>query len=426
MKSNIRRGWPAALAIAVFAGFAMPVEAGYHEDPEVVIEWNQLLQSNIPSTVSLFSFRYYAMMHIAMFDAVNSIEGGYTRYRVRVHAQHSASAEAAAAQAAHDVLVALIPGAQPAFDAALAARLATIPSWRAAQGASVGRRVARAIIEWRTADGFELPNLPYAPPAIPGLWQPTAPGQAAAGVQFGLTKPFGLLTATQYLPAPPPLLNSARYAEDFENVKAIGALGSTTRTADQTLQARLFAGPPNYSPNPFALWSHVARNVARSEGLTLIATARLFALVSAAMNDGLQTSHASKFVYGLWRPVTAIRRADEDFNDLTTPDATWTALLGTPPYPSHSSNLTCIGASAARALERVLDTDSVPFSVTWTGLNGNQDVTRSYGAFSELAQEGGLSRVYGGIHFLFEIDESHVSCTKVADFIHDNYMRARH
>jgi hypothetical protein len=423
MKSKIRHTWRAALAVIVVGVLAVPAHATGEGDPKVVHEWNQTLQSTIPATAGVLNFRYYAMMHIAMFDAVNSIEGGYQKYHVRVPAVRFASAEAAAAQAAHDILVSLIPASKPAYDAALASQLSTINPWRAAQGIAVGKKVAKAILLWRTGDGAELPNPPYVPPAFPGLWQPTAPGQVAAAVHFGDIEPFGLLTSTQYLPGPPPPLNSPEYAADFAAVKELGAAGSTTRTAEQTLLARLFAGPPNYSPNPFALWSHVARTVAQKKRLSLVQTARLLALVTAAMNDGIQTAHTSKYIYGLWRPVTAIQRAGEDLNDQTTADPTWTPLLGTPPYPSHASNLTCIGASAARSMARMLGTDAIPFAVTWTGMSGNANVTRSYDRLSKLAEEGGVSRVYGGIHFMFEIDRSHEACARVADYLYENYMQ---
>lgn len=425
MKSNTNRGWLAALAIGVLGVIATPVGATGNDDPEVIIEWNQLLQSNIPPTAGLFSFRYYAMMHIAMFDAVNSVEQDYKRYRVMVKANRAASAEAAAAQAAHDVLVALIPAAEATFDDALESRLETLPQWRAGRGVVVGKKVARAILTWRTGDGSELPNLPHQPPALPGLWQPAAAGQVAAGVGFANVEPFGLMTATQYLPDPPPFLNSPEYATDFEAVKEIGAAGSTTRTADQTLLALLIAGS-GYSPGPFALWSNVAREVARSRHLSLIQTARLFALVNASIHDSLQTSHSSKFVYNLWRPITAIQRADEDLNDQTIADPAWTPLLGTPPYPSHSSNVTCIGAGAAGSLARVFRNDAIPFNVTWTGTAGNPDVTRAYSSFSQLAREAALSRVYGGIHFAFELNASFESCTKVADYLFENYMQRKH
>jgi hypothetical protein len=424
MKSNKSRQALAALAITIVGLFASPAQATGDGDREVVIEWSQALLTNLPPTAGLFSFRYHAMMHIAMFDAINSVERDYTPYRVQVWVVPGASAEAAAAQAAHDVLVSLIPTAQTAFDTLLQNRLAKITSWRAAQGVLVGKRVASAIIDWRTADGFEQPNIPYAPPALAGAWQPTAAGQVAGFVQFSNTEPFGILTPTQFLPAAPPFLTSAEYTAAFNQVKELGSASSTARTADQTLVARLIAGV-GYSPGPFGLWVTITRDVARNHELSLIRTARAFALVTAAMNDGLQTSHTSKFIYNLWRPITAIQRAGEDLNADTLADPTWAPLITTPPYPSHSSNIACIATSAARALARSLHADAVPFNVTWTGTGGNANVTRSYTGFSALAEEAGLARVYGGIHFAFELDASHEACTKVAEFIADHYMRRR-
>jgi hypothetical protein len=424
--------WPvfqrplAALAIVCFAVMTMRAEAGGHAaDREVVVEWNRAVIANTPATVGLLSFRHQAMVNIAMFDAVNSIQGRYSPYHVRVWAHPTASPEAAAAQAAHDVLSHLIPAAKPTFDTLLATRLATIPAWRAAQGTAVGAKVAKAIIDWRTADGSEAPNLPYLPPALPGLWQPTAPGQVAAFVQFQYVEPFALITPTQYLPAAFPPLNSPEYAAALNQVKEIGAVGSTTRNDDQTLVARLIAGV-GYGPGPFGLWSSVAQEVVRSRNLSLIETARTFALLSVALNDGLQTAHTSKFAYQLWRPITAIRRAGEDLNADTVADESWTPLIPTPAYPSHASNVACFATSAARTLARVFRTDAVPFNLTWTGTGGNANVARSYGSFSQLAEESGLARVYGGIHFMFEIDASNEACSKVADFLVDNYARRIH
>ena len=138
-------------------------------------------------------------------------------------------------------------------------------------------------------------------------------------------------------------------------MRLLGSATSTVRTAEQTETARLFASVGN-STSHFAAWNNVARDVARQAHWSLIDTARLFVLLNVSMHDGVQTSHTSKFIYGLWRPVTAIRRADEDLNAATTPDPTWTPLLATPPYPSHSSNQTCVGASAARSLARAFGT----------------------------------------------------------------------
>jgi hypothetical protein len=409
--------------VAMALGLASAPAQATHADAEVIVEWNQLLQSNIPPTASLLTPRYFAMLHVAMFDAANAVDRRFTPYRSRALAHPGASPEAAAAQAGHDVLVALIPTpeAQAVFDAALQARLATIPPWRAAAGAAVGRKVAGDIIAWRAADGSSAPNPAFVLPMLPGSWQPTST-QPAQFVNFGKVTPFALITPTQYLPEPPPTLTSARYTADWEEVRTLGSATSTVRTAEQTQTARLFASVGNGTIH-FMMWNLVARDVARQSNYSLVETARLFALLNASMHDGLQTSHVSKFVYGLWRPVTAIRRAGEDLNDATVADPTWTPLLNTPPYPSHSSNMACVGTSSARALARALGRDDVPFSVTWIGTAGNANVTRQYSTFTELAEQQARSRVYGGIHFDFELRASQESCTKVADWVADHYMR---
>ena len=412
----------AACLVAAIGICALPAGAT-NSNAEVIVEWNQLLQSNIPSTAGLLTPRYFAMLHIAMFDAANAIEHGYTPYHARLLAHPGASPEAAAAQAGHDVLVALIPTpeAKAIFDAALQSRLAGIPPWRAAAGTAVGRRAASDILEWRASDGSTAPNPVFPLPPLPGLWQPTS-AQGAQFVLFSQITPFALVTSTQYLPDAPPTLTSERYTTDFEEVKTLGSATSIVRTAEQTQTARLFASVGN-STIHFMMWSNVARDVARQANWSLLETARLFALMNASMHDGLQTSHTSKFVYGLWRPVTAIRRADEDLNPATISDAAWTPLINTPPYPSHSSNMTCVGVSSSRALARAFGHDDVPFSVTWIGTGGNANVTRTYTSFSELAQQQARSRVYGGIHFDFELEASTESCTKVADWVADHYAR---
>jgi hypothetical protein len=420
MKTKICRF--AAFMVAALGLSTAPAGAT-SPDSEVIVEWNQLLQSNIPSTASLLTPRYFAMLHIAMFDAVNAIEHQYSPYHARLLAYPGASPEAAAAQAGHDVLAALIPTpeAKAIFDAALQARLSTIPPWRAAAGVAVGRRAANDIIAWRASDGSSAANPPFVLPLLPGLWQPTST-QPAQFVNFGAVTPFALITSTQYLPDPPPTLTSERYTADWDEVRTLGSATSTVRTAEQTQTARLFASVGN-STIHFMMWNLVARDVARQAQWSLVDTARLFALMNASMHDGLQTSHTSKFIYGLWRPITAIRRADEDLNPATTADAAWTPLLTTPAYPSHSSNQTCVGASSARALARAFGRDDVPFSVTWVGTGGNANVTRQYSSFSELAGQQARSRVYGGIHFDFELQASQESCTKVADWVADHYMR---
>ena len=195
-----------------------------------------------------------------------------------------------------------------------------------------------------------------------------SPAFAAAGfVQAGDAKPFGLPTPYYYLPRRPPALNSQEYADAVNEIKTIGGVTSTVRTAEQTLQARLWASV-GYSTNWGGVWNQVTRFMASDRKLSLIESARLFALVNAAMQDGVQTAQASKFVYQLWRPVHAIQRAGEDLNPATDADPTWMPLLTTPPYPSYAGNMACIGASSARALALYFGTNDMPFTVQWTGI----------------------------------------------------------
>jgi hypothetical protein len=258
-------------------------------------------------------------------------------------------------------------------------------------------------------------------PLTPGLWQPTPPGFSFATFTFfSIVMPFGIQTSTQFLPPPPPTLTSERYATDFNETKSLGSATSAVRTPEQT-EIALRIAAVGFNTPPVEVFFKVAADVARTQGLSLVDTARIFAFVSVATHDGLQTSFTSKFTYGLWRPVTAIQRADEDGNPLTAPDPTWLPLLITPPYPTYAGNAACVSAASARALQLVLG-DEVHFSVTWVGIPPNPDVTRDYDRFSDLAEEFARSRIFGGIHFQFDSDASQSACPKVADYVHANYM----
>jgi hypothetical protein len=394
------------------------------DDPAVITEWNNIAESVIPASAGVTLPRTYATMHIAMFDAVNSIAGNYTPYRVRVEAWAGASTEAAAAQAAHDVLTALLPAGAATYDAALAARMATIVPWRAQLGATVGKEVAKKVLEWRSTDGWSTPQT-FTPPALPGVWQPTPPAFAAAGfVQAGDAKPFGLPTPYYYLPRRPPALNSQEYADAVNEIKAIGSVNSTVRTAEQTLQARLWASV-GYKELWAGVWNQVTRNLARDRKLPIIESARLFALMNASMQDGVQTAQASKFVFQLWRPVTAIQRANEDMNPGTDADPTWMPLLTTPPYPSYAGNMACIGASAARSLALYFGTNDIPVTIQWSSTDGINYVARPFAGFWQIAEHQAASREYGGIHYHFDTTASQEVCPKVAGYIFANYMRPK-
>jgi hypothetical protein len=398
----------------------------------VVIQWNQALQAQFVGTGPGIHLRALPMMHIAMFDAINSIEERYTPYLGEVQGSHGASVDAAAAAAARDVLAALYPAQQTVFDNLLASQLAGMPPGLARQGIAVGQASAKAVLEWRKNDGWPTsqaaataPDPTYVLPPFPGLWQPTPPANSSAIFTFyPHVLPFALLTPTQFLPPAPPTVISTHYATDFNEVKTLGSVSSAVRTAEQTLWAQIHAGV-NTQIGFFHVWNRVAADVAQRYGLSLIDTARTFVLLSVGLHDGLQTSFTSKFTYGLWRPVTAIRRAGEDLNAATDQDDNWTPLLMTPSYPSYAGNVACLSAASARALQIAFGRDDIPFTVTYPRTLGLPTETRTYTGFSDLAQQEADSRIFGGIHFRFDNEASQASCVKASEFAAEHFMLPR-
>lgn len=392
----------------------------------VVLRWNRILRETISTPgqhpPTIFPVRSFAMMHAAMFDAVNSIDGGCTPYLAKVPARRWASQDAAAAQAAHDVLAALYPARQNVFATELAESLGGISWVRAWEGIRVGRTAAATLLATRANDGWNVAPPPFVLPPSPGNWQPTPPASAPAGfTQFPQVTPFALTSGAQFAPNPPPALASARYAADLNEVKALGSATSATRTADQTQIARLWANV-NTPTTVWFVWNNVARAVAVSRGQTTAQNARLFALLNIAFHDALQTTMASKFVHGLWRPVTAIRRADEDGNPDTEPDANWSPLIGSPPYPTYAGNHAAIGTSQSTILGLFFGRDDIPFEHTWEGAGG---ATRSYEGFTVMANEEERSRVYGGIHFTFDQVAGQSAGRNVANYVFLNFMKPR-
>lgn len=393
---------------------------------DVILQWNRVLMETVSTPgqhpPTIMPVRSYAMMHAAMFDAVNSIDGTYTPYLTDVPGSPNASLEAAAAQAAHDVLAALYPTRREVFDAELAASLEGIEEYRAQQGIRVGQIVAERLLATRADDGWNVTPPSYTLPPTPGNWQPTPPGNAAATfTHYGSVLPFAITSSTQFAPNPPPALTSAEYAAALNEVKEIGAVNSATRTADQTLVARLWAGvgtPTNF----LFVWNNVARTVALDRGITTVEMARLFALTNISLHDALQTSFASKFQHGMWRPVTAIRRADEDDNPDTTPDAAWSSLIVAPPYPTYAGNMATIGTSQSTTLAQFFGRDDIRFQHTWQGAGG---ATRSYAGFGAMADEQARARVYGGIHFTFDNVAGQSIGQNVANYVFRNLMRPR-
>jgi len=393
---------------------------------EVVLQWNRVLMETIltpgqqPATI--MPVRSYAIMHAAMFDAVNSIDGSYTPYLTDVPGSQNAAIEAAAAKAAHDVLVGLYPARLAVYDAELAVSLQGLDAARAQQGIRVGQIVAERILAVRANDGWNATPPSFVLPATAGNWQPTPPANSAATfTHYPSVMPFAITSATQFQPNPPPAMTSDQYAADLNEVKELGAVNSATRTADQTLVAKLWANV-NTPTNFLFVWNNVARTVSEARNLTTVERARLFALTNIALHDALQTTFASKFHYGHWRPVTAIRRADEDGNANTAPDAAWSSLIPTPPYPSYAGNMAAIGTSQATILALFFGRDDIQFQHTWAGAGG---ATRSYAGFNAMANEQERARVYGGIHFTFDNVAGQSVGRNVANYIFANVMRPR-
>jgi hypothetical protein len=200
-------------------------------------------------------------------------------------------------------------------------------------------------------------------------------------------------------------------------------VNSTARTAEQTQTARLWAGV-GFSTSATAVWYNVARDLARAFGLDGLDTARIFALLGITQHDALLTSFSGKFLYGLWRPTTAIREAARDGNSATDPDPEFVSLIPTPPYPSYPGNMACIGASLGTVMTDFWGRNDISFSVTWSGIN-QDNVTRSYNGFRQLSDEEAASRIYAGIHFYFDHTSSIGACGALGQYVADNALRPR-
>ncbi len=370
------------------------------QDP--VLAWNETALAAIrtASTAPPPASRILAMLHTAMFDAANGIRARYAHYRVPPAAHRNSSEEAAASAAAHDMLVALYPAQAATFDARHQQILAGIPDGqRKTRGLAWGAQVATGILAARANDGASN-TAPYPGSNDPGKWRPTVSFggivRPALLPLWGHVACFSLPSAMALRPAAPPALRSFQYGLEVLHVQYLGAQNSTYRTADQT-QVALFWGYGPATATPPGHWNQIAQAAAMTRPMSLVEHARLFALLNLALADAAIVSWDCKYEYGLWRPITAIALADQDGNPLTQPDPTWTPLLPTPPFPEYTSGHSTFSGAAAAVLADVFGTDHVPFTVGSDDLPG---VRRHYRGFAEAAWESGMSRIYGGIHFM--------------------------
>jgi membrane-associated phospholipid phosphatase len=379
---------------------------------EMVLRWNEAMIAAVRTAGQSppVAARSAAIVQAAVYEAVNSIDGSYSHYLVDIPAPPWASKEAAAAEAAHDALVGLFPSQAPVLDLELLASLQGIQAGDAKTwGISVGHAAAQILLAVRAHDGSDL-VVTYTPGTDPGDWQPTPPAYGPPLVpQWPGVTPFALQSGSQFRPPPPPALGTPEYLAARDQVMALGAIDSTTRTADQTEAALFWQGVVTPNSTPF-WWNEIAQHIAVAQGNTLVDNARLFALLNLASADSLIASFDGKYAYNFWRPVTAIR--DEV-------DPGWTPLMATPSHPSYPSNHSSISTASAVVLASFFGTDNIPFSLSWDGLPG---VTRSFDSFSAAAHEAGLARIWAGFHYSFDISAGETLGQSVGDYVVEHFL----
>jgi len=401
-------------AIALL-GLAGPARA------DVVIDWDNVLRNAVRTdkTPPPKASRAMAAVHVAIFDAVNGLLGGFTPYHVTATAPAGASPEAAAAAAAHKVLAALFPAQQATFDAALTTSLAAIPNGAAkAAGVSWGESVAAQILALRAND-HSADVVTYSAPTGASWWIPTPPAFAAALLpNWPTVTPWCMTSGSQFRLGGPPSPVSAKYTAAFREVKLLGRSDSTERTAEQTQIALFWADGPGTATPP-GHWLVIAQGVSQQHHLSLLENARLFALLSLTVADAAIVSWDHKYYYNDWRPVTGIQHADTDGNPKTAADPSWTPLITTPPFPSYSSGHSTFSGSSSKILELFFGSDSFSFTTTSDGL---ADVQRSFTSFSQAAEEAGQSRIYGGIHWQFDNQGGLASGRTLAQHVFFNFL----
>jgi membrane-associated phospholipid phosphatase len=360
----------------------------------VVVEWNRTLLSLVqtpgaqPATIQ--PTRDFAIMSAAVYDAVAAINPNRPQYLLHLKAKHGASQDAAAAQAAHDVLTAIFPASAGTLDQQLATDIAAIrPGPSRAEGIRVGSEAAAGLLQARAADGSATPPPPYQSTGAAGDYRPTPPAFAApVFTHWGAVTPFVLRRGDQFRPPAPAALSSPAYAATINEVQSLGQDSSTTRTAEQTTIGTFWSAPiQNY-------WNAIADQVALARHSTTATSARTFALLDLGLADATIALYDAKYSYRLWRPITAIRLADTDGNPLTAADPTWTPLSTTPADPSYPGAHSTLSAAAATVLTAQYG-DDVAFTVSSPTLPG---VTRAFDSFHDAATEAGLSRIYAGVH----------------------------
>jgi hypothetical protein len=385
-----------ALAIATLGPTAAPSLASATaptatdpgRDPAVIAEWNATAMGVLtPSGRPLLTQPFVvATMHVAMYDAVVAVEGVYQPFGTTLAAPAGASSAAAAAVAAHDVLVAYLPASSSVFDAALVASLAAVPDGSGeTDGVAVGQAAAAATLAHRADDGSQAGPVPPLREPGPGVWAPTPPATAGLTPWLAYARPFSMRAPDQFRPHPPPAPGSVRYSDALDEVRRLGAATSTERTEEQTLIARF------WGDQPIAQNQRALRNQAARLGWDIAATARLFAAALTSQADALIACWDAKYHYQLWRP----------WQSVPTVQPGWTPLLGTPNHPEFPSAHGCVTGSLGYTLSRLMGTDQIDLTIDAANLGG---LSRHYASREDLLNEVAEARIWGGLHYRFSVD----------------------
>jgi hypothetical protein len=358
---------------------------------DVIMDWNAkadaiAMQKQIPPVPHA---RALSMMHVSMFEAVNAVERKYTPYRLALAADRATSKDAAAATAAHDILLSIYPDQKGDLDAALATSLSGIADAEAkTKGIALGKNAAAGIIAVRANDA-SMARETYRPHTTPGVYVPTV---VPVFTTVGAAMPWVMTSTSQFRPPPPPALDSETWTRDLNEIREIGGLHSNKRTAEQTTIGRFWflTGARTYNP--------IVRHVAVARKMDVVDSARLFALVSMAGHDAVIAVFDAKYAYNLWRPVTAIRNADITNNQATPRDESWLPLGETPMHPEYPC-AHCITSSAIAAVLQAAAGDDVgDFSLTSPTAPG---VTRKWTRLQDYSDEVANARIYAGFHYRF-------------------------
>jgi hypothetical protein len=422
--------------------------AAYAAENDAVGVWNQraiVALTNGPAAATpgvQFSppvaFIHLAIVQAAVYDAVNAIKGGHAPYLGGLKAATSASKGAAAATAAHDVLIGLVDQApltatltaqvkaaiKDRLDAEYASSLAEISDGQAkAKGIEVGAAAAKAMLANRAGDGrFGAPGFPVPAEPAAGEWRPAGANDPNGWVRN--VRPFTLPRSEYFHTSGPPLpLTSGQYAVEFNEVKALGRATGSTRTDAQTSLAYWSAA------HPVPMLYAAMRQVADSKGLTISEEARFHAMTSMSAADSLINCWAEKAHWSFWRPLTAIQLADTDGNAATEPDTAWTGLLPLPPYPDEPSGANCAFGGFMNAAKAFFGSDAAEFDITSPGLGTVNGVptgsTRHYSRFTDVIPDVIEARIYGGLHFRKADVNGAMLGKKVAEFVDANFFNCR-